>query len=235
MQDDILWKDEELGLVKIRRSNRAKNISIRIRNEEVLLTIPARCPEKEGLLFLNSRREWIISHLHKNDRLIFDENTSFSTISFTVRIEKDAQNTSFLFRRTQGLLTVFCPQNLNIRLEKYQSIIRMGIEKAIRLEAKRVLPKRLEMLAVKYGFKYNKVHIRSSKTRWGSCSSHGNINLSYFLLLLPGELIDYVLLHELCHTREMNHGEAFWELMDSVTGGKAKELRGSLRSYKTSF
>ena len=57
------------------------------------------------------------------------------------------------------------------------------------------------------------------------CSARGNINLSYFLVLLPGHLIDYVLLHELAHTREMNHGEHFWKLLDSMTGNKAQDFR----------
>jgi predicted metal-dependent hydrolase len=236
MQDEVLWEDDEIGQVKIRQSNKAKNISIRVRNdEEVILTVPSGCSLKKGLTFLNSRKEWIASHLKKTDWLIFDEDTVFSTVSFGVKIVKNTSHTSFLFRRTQNLLTVYCPDKLDIRIKEYQSIIRAGIERAMRSEAKRLLPKRLTMLAQEHNFEYNNVQIRSSKTRWGSCSAEGNINLSYFLLLLPGELIDYVLLHELCHTKEMNHGEAFWKLMDSVTKNRALELRSLLRSYKTSF
>ena len=88
-------------------------------------------------------------------------------------------------------------------------------------------------LAQKYGFTYESVKINSSKGRWGSCSAKRGINLSYFLVLLPQHLIDYVLLHELCHTREMNHGEKFWSILNSVTSGRAHELREELRKYKT--
>ncbi|WP_373802195.1 M48 metallopeptidase family protein, partial [Bacteroides heparinolyticus] len=63
----------------------------------------------------------------------------------------------------------------------------------------------------------------------------GNINLSYYLVLLPKHLIDYVLLHELAHTREMNHGERFWALLDKLTEGKAEALRMELKQYRTEF
>ena len=71
-------------------------------------------------------------------------------------------------------------------------------------------------LAEKYGFEFQSVKINSAKKRWGSCSTRRNINLSLFLMLLPEELIDFVLVHELCHTREMNHGKNFKMLMKSI-------------------
>ena len=86
-------------------------------------------------------------------------------------------------------------------------------------------PPRLHELATAHGFDYRGVKIQPSRTRWGSCSARGDINLSYHLMLVPPHLADYVMLHELCHTREMNHSPRFWQLMDSVTGGRAKALR----------
>ena len=91
------------------------------------------------------------------------------------------------------------------------------------------------MLAVKYGFSYNAVSLRNSRTRWGSCSNRKNISLSIYLQLLPTHLSDYVLLHELCHTVEMNHSATFWALMDKVTDGRARSLRRELRTYATAF
>ena len=89
------------------------------------------------------------------------------------------------------------------------------------------------MLSEQYKLPYKSVKINSSRGRWGSCSARKAINLSYFLVLLPKHLIDYVLLHELSHTREMNHGDRFWTLLNSMTGGKAFELREELKKYKT--
>jgi predicted metal-dependent hydrolase len=67
-----------------------------------------------------------------------------------------------------------------------------------------------------YNFAYNRVAIRNTKTRWGSCSNKRNLNFSYKLALIDPELADYVVLHELCHLGEMNHGANFWKLMEGV-------------------
>lgn len=86
---------------------------------------------------------------------------------------------------------------------------------ALRKKAKAYLPKRLDELALRYGYKYNKVALKYMKTRWGSCSFKNNINLNVSLVTLDGELIDYVLLHELVHTVEKNHAKTFWARINS--------------------
>lgn len=90
---------------------------------------------------------------------------------------------------------------------------------------------RLETLAVKFGFTYNKVFIRNQKTRWGSCSSKNNINLNIKLVKLPKELIDYVILHELVHTQIKNHSKNFWAALNKIVEN-AKALNSELKKYK---
>jgi predicted metal-dependent hydrolase len=102
----------------------------------------------------------------------------------------------------------------------------------LRRQAISILPALLADLAGLHGFVYKEVKIRKSKTRWGSCSSKGTISLSFYLMLLPQHLITYVLLHELCHTIQMNHSPAFWALLDEHTHGQAKPLRKELKQYK---
>ena len=79
--------------------------------------------------------------------------------------------------------------------------------------AKEFLPKRVEYWAKRFDAEYQSVKITRAKKRWGSCSSKGNINLSYRLMMLPLECIDYVIVHELCHLEFMNHSKAFWSLV----------------------
>jgi len=97
-----------------------------------------------------------------------------------------------------------------------------------REDAKRRLQERLSYLARKCGFIFNKVDIRQQKTRWGSCSPKNNISLNIKLLLLPEELADYVMIHELVHTQIHNHSKRFWAELDKYVGNSkimAKRLR----------
>jgi hypothetical protein len=96
--------------------------------------------------------------------------------------------------------------------------------------ARRKLIHRLEKLAEWHGFNYNRVFIRNQKTRWGSCSTSNNINLNMKLVLLPDELIDYVILHELLHTQIKNHSRGFWTELDRLVG-KAKHFAKQLKEY----
>ena len=94
--------------------------------------------------------------------------------------------------------------------------------------AKSILKTQLKFLADKHKFSYNRVFIRNQKTRWGSCSSKNNINLNINLVRLPQELQDYVILHELVHTKIKNHSKKFWNELDKYTGQSkrtARELR----------
>jgi hypothetical protein len=91
-------------------------------------------------------------------------------------------------------------------------------------EAKTILTDRLNLLAQKYKFSYNRLFIRNQKTRWGSCSAKNNISLNMNLVRLPQKLQDYVILHELVHTKHKNHSKKFWAEMDRYVGdGKEVE------------
>ena len=82
--------------------------------------------------------------------------------------------------------------------------------KALTAEAKRIIPRRVEFYAAQLGVSYGKISIRHQKTRWGCCSSEGNLTFNCLLLLTPPEILDYIVVHELCHSKEMNHGKAFY-------------------------
>jgi predicted metal-dependent hydrolase len=102
-----------------------------------------------------------------------------------------------------------------------------GLERA---QAKKMITERLAELAKRYGFSYNRVFLRNQKTRWGSCSHSNNISLNIKLAGLPVELMDYVILHELVHTRYKNHGKVFWDELDKFVAD-SRSIARQLRRY----
>ncbi len=101
----------------------------------------------------------------------------------------------------------------------------------LRTEAKAFLPGRLRELAAMYGFEFNQVRIKHNVSNWGSCSSKGNINLNLNLMRLPEHLRDYVMLHELCHLKQMNHGPEFHALLGSLCPDW-RECKAKLKEYR---
>ncbi len=100
--------------------------------------------------------------------------------------------------------------------------------KARKDEALTILTERLEHFNKIYGFTYGRISIRDQRSRWGSCSAKGNINFNYKLILLPDELRDYVVVHELCHLGELNHSRRFWALVERAVP-EYKKLQKRLR------
>lgn len=88
--------------------------------------------------------------------------------------------------------------------------------------------RKTEELNKYYGFSYNKISVRNSRSRWGSCSEKKNLNFNYKIIFLPEGLLNYIIIHELCHLREMNHSKRFWNLVEK-TVPDYKEMRKKMR------
>lgn len=83
-------------------------------------------------------------------------------------------------------------------------------------KAVEIIPKKVKHYAEKIGVTYGSITIRCQKTRWGSCSAKGNLNFNCLLMLMPDEVIDYVVVHELCHRKELNHSQKFWNEVEKI-------------------
>lgn len=116
------------------------------------------------------------------------------------------------------------------QIRKKQEFLLGSSVRINRALAKKKLIRRLNELAEKHSFTYNRVFIRNQKSRWGSCSTRNNISLNMKLVRLPDELVDYVILHELVHTRVKNHSKAFWKELESLAGN-TKKMRSRLKEY----
>lgn len=94
----------------------------------------------------------------------------------------------------------------------------------------KIAKERVDFFNSSYGFKYKNIFIKDTKSRWGSCSSIGNLNFNYRIFMLDSKQRDYIIVHELCHLKEMNHGKNFWNLVEKKSP-EYKKVRKSLKEY----
>lgn len=228
-----------VGSIELKKNALSKSLSIRIKPYEgVKVSVPKRMSMTQAEEVVKSKKQWILEHLPKIKALekkatIYDENTFFQTKFHRLVIRQQAVEKLAAKLSAEELLIV-CPLALHLQDETVQEFIQKTILFTLRKEAQTYLPKRTGELAEKFGFMYQKVSVKNTKSRWGSCSSKNNINLSLHLIRLPDELIDYVILHELAHTVQKNHSKDFWNLLEKVCPG-SKKLDKKLNEHSLRF
>lgn len=221
----------EIGTVTLykRRGNRSLRLSIGATGE-VRVSLPYWLPYKAGEQFALSKAVWIaanrpkvhdgtLRHGHaigKAHRLYFEQTAVASKVSAHV---------------SGNEIRVSFPTAYSLHDSEVQEAARRASIRALKKEAEVLLPQRLQALAAQTGFAYSAVSIKQLKSRWGSCNSQQEITLNLFLMQLPWHLIDYVLMHELTHTKVMRHGAPFWREMERHVPG-AKQLRRQMANYQ---
>lgn len=196
--------------VIIRRSARAKRMLLRVdtRSGAVILTLPPRVPESEGLAFVERQRAWIA-----RTRSALPEGTDFGPdatvpiFGLPHRIAHDPMAPRRPSRDDQaGILTVGGErEEVANRVRRY-----------LRAEAETLLQDKSRATADRLGRSFTRIRIGDPRTRWGSCTSGGTISYSWRLVMAPLWVIDYVVAHEVAHLAEMNHSPRFWKLVDDL-------------------
>lgn len=224
------YHDSEFGTITLIRSEQARRYSLRVKDGRIIATRPWRGSDKILLEFLEKNREKLRQALTEQPRLLLHDNTTLHTLTFTVHIFR-TDRANFYPTLKDGVLHIACPWNTDFSEEAIQCVLRLMIYREMKAEAKRVLPPRLKELAARHGFTVNAVKLHNNRKNWGCCSPLKIITLSTHLMILPPHLVDYVLLHELCHTVHMNHSKEFWNELDRVTGNQAEALCAELKKY----
>lgn len=227
-------QDKEFGKITIRRSITARQIRVRVAPDG---TLRASMPLGAPLFFikrmLNGSRDEIRKILAQaKPEYKYDDGMQIGK-SHTLIIHKLDISEPSVSRHGQQII-VKIPFNKNIDDTDISRKIRDSVISALRIEAKSYLPKRLDFLAKKYGFVYKNIRFSHASGRWGSCNSHGTISLNIALMKLPFELIDYVIIHELSHTKQMNHGPLFWEIV-SMGDPNYRQHRRALKTQNPSI
>lgn len=224
-----------LGKITVSQSGLNKRISLSVRpTGEIRLSFPVRTTLQTAIEFLDSKQGWILKALDKYRR---QRNREIISMPYSTRMHHlelapcDCEEISVKVAR--GVIKVDYPLTKHFCDDDVQVAIKLGIEEAWRREAKKLLPGRVAALASEHGFGFGKVTIRNTVSRWGSCSTRDDISLSIHLMRLPDHLIDYVIIHELCHTVQRDHSYRFYELLDQQVGGRHKALNKELKPYHT--
>lgn len=223
---------DTLGEIVISQTRRASRISLSVRPPGVVrLSFPKAVSLKAALRFAESKEQWLHQAVAKyQEQSLQVVNEPFSTRFHVLELDGSVGG-ELKSRVSNGVIKVTYPSEMNVEESGVQDVIKQAIERAWRKEANELLPDRVKILAQKHGFKYGKVTIRNNISRWGSCSVRNDISLSLHLMRMPDYLIDYIILHELCHTVHKNHGAKFHNLLDKLTQGTHQSLRKETRKY----
>jgi len=194
----------------ITQSARAKYIRIKLSNRGVLnLVIPIRTALVHGHDFIQSKAAWIEKQLNN---IQIEPDTLPKLLDLKLLEEK--WDIHYLEESNQQIVLEESKFTLVIRgVISDKELVKKVINKWCQQKAKYIFNQMLQELANDYNFHYKKLSIRSQKTRWGSCSNNKNISLNSKLLFFDKHIVQYVMIHELCHTIEMNHSKRFWDLV----------------------
>lgn len=225
-----------IGEIKVRRSVNIKYLRLRMApGRGVWVNVPYGVNRKQTEKFILENREWILNT--QKSMKVYEEDTGVglkigAEIKTKLHVLEiiETKDLKPAYTIHQNKITLAIPEKVNFnRIEK---IVQQFLLEIYTLEARQYLPERVKLLAEKSGFKYGRLSFRNNISNWGSCSFENNISLNVKLMKLPDEIIDYVILHELCHTVEKNHSASFWKLVGKVCPDYI-QLRARLRKYNT--
>ena len=207
--------DKEFGEVAVRRSSRSRHITIKVAPSGNLhASLPLYTPLFMLKRLLASSRAELRTML-ESQRPHYELTDGMAIgKSHTLTVRPVAASHAISVARSGQRIIVSLPRGVALSDPAVTTRVRDTILKALRIEAKNYLPRRLTYLASQLDCHYERIRFSHASSRWGSCSSSGTISLNIALMKLPHDLIDYVLVHELCHTKQMNHSRDFWRLVE---------------------
>ncbi len=205
----------------VRENPAARGITLNVSHSRGLVaTVPPRCAPGALTAFLLAKEKWILNKLdyyasfpNPKQPKEFFEGDAVRFLGAVYRLKIDvapahapARRAKVFFDENEGVVTVRVAA-------RSPRAIRIALEKWYRSQAERVFAARLRFFADDMGLRAARVFVRGQRTVWGTCSSKNNLSLNWRLVLAPLSVIDYVIVHELAHLRELNHSKAFWSIV----------------------
>lgn len=207
MRRCIKLKEKDIYYILVLKDK--KNISIKINKDgEIIVYAPIGISYSYIETLLRKKQNWIINNVNnlKNSCYNKDDKVIFLGIEYIRKIEQANKDKVYI----KGDFVYIKTKEIN---SKY-------INKVLRdwyiEQAESLLINRVKKLSIKNNLLPSKIIIKNQKSRWGSCNSKKEIRLNWRLILMPYDIIDYIIIHELCHLKQMNHSKVFWNLVESI-------------------
>ncbi len=230
---------EGIGNIKIRRRRGQKSTTLRLsKSGGIVLSTNYSTPLYSLKKFVLENRAWLDEVRDKNglsqEIEIVDGQILSAGLTFKLEYSPGLDRPTFKYRKGWDEIIINTSSLADsVRLdEQLRDELEKLVIKALRERAQKYLPNRLYEIASMMGTEYSSITIRNTSSRWGSCSSRNDINLSLWLMILPKNLVDYVIIHELAHTRFKNHAKEFWDEVRDYCPGY-KELRAKLKKHSS--
>ncbi|RYE06517.1 MAG: M48 family peptidase [Rickettsiaceae bacterium] len=188
-------------------SSRAKKISLTIKQGKIVLTIPSnKGLEERALSFLELHFESLNHKLQKFNKVSLKIGSMINLLGnkYHVCLDKDEESISIKLYDNQLLI----PSIMYEEEEKY-------IKKFLSFYLKQKITVMADSLCSKLNISYKKISVKQLKTKWGSCSSEGNLSFNWQLVLFNANILEYVVVHEVCHLKYLNHSQKFWQLVQN--------------------
>lgn len=224
-----------IGTISVFKRRGCKRLTMRVYGNNVKVVQPYWMPYAVGHQFAIKNVSWISNQFKNSQTDPILNNTKIGK-TYTLKFVFDA--TKIHTRLSGQIANVYLPSNVSITDPKAQKAAKNIIKRALLKESKLLLPDRLNNIASNTGTTYTKISLKSMRSRWGSCTSGKTISLNIYLLMCPWDLIDYVILHELAHTKHLNHSKNFWSFVEiympdyKVRRKKLKEVQASILSLQ---
>lgn len=190
-----------------------KSMAIKINNNgDFLVSVPKSMTKKSIDVFIENNIDWIY-----NQKILFRDKVQKLYVSgekilllgkeylIDIIVNESLKNAKVSLLKEKIIIECTCKKSNNIK---------NIIENWYRKIAKEIFNERTLYYANKIGIEYNKISIKNQKTRWGSCSSKKNLNFNFRLIMAPKEILDYIIIHELCHLIHFNHSKEYWETVE---------------------
>ncbi len=208
MRERVIQLSVDDVLVQVRRSRRARRITLRVTAQEDVpeLVLPRRCSLAEGREFAESRSAWLKLQLAARPaRVPFADGVVLPYMGATLRVRHEPDRRGRVARQGEEVIVPAPPELLARRLEAW-----------LKREARREITWRAQAAAARVGRRIKRISLRDPRSQWGSCSSKGTLSFSWRLVFAPQWVINYVAVHEAVHLKELNHSPRFWRLVNEL-------------------